>query len=122
MKKPESQLSANVLLGYLPILKDIKTAALGVLQSILDKFVSKCYSTIKSENMNSTILKNRLKVARAEKNISQEELANLVGVTRQTISSIETGQYCPSALLAFQLAKKLEKPVEELFFLEGDEK
>jgi len=72
--------------------------------------------------MNKITLKNRLKVARAEKNFSQEELANLVGVTRQTISSIETGQYCPSALLAFQLAKKLEKPVEELFSLEGDKK
>lgn len=73
--------------------------------------------------MDNAILKNRLKVARAEKNFSQEELANLVGVTRQTISSIETGQYCPSALLAFQLAKKLEKPVEGLFFLfEGDAK
>ena len=72
--------------------------------------------------MNGITLKNRLKVARAEKNISQEELANLVGVTRQTISSIETGQYCPSALLAFQLAKKLEKPITELFFLSGDEK
>ncbi len=72
--------------------------------------------------MDKITLKNRLKVARAEKNISQEELANLVGVTRQTISSIETGQYCPSALLAFQLAKKLEKPIDQLFSLEGEEK
>ena len=72
--------------------------------------------------MKKATLKNRLKVARAEKNISQEELASLVGVTRQTISSIETGQYCPSALLAFQLAKKLEKPVQELFILEENEK
>lgn len=66
-------------------------------------------------------LGNRLRVARAEKNLSQEELARMVGVTRQTISSIETGQYCPSALLAFLLARALEKPVSELFFLEGDE-
>jgi putative transcriptional regulator len=72
--------------------------------------------------MDEIRLGNRLKVARAEKNISQEELAKLVGVTRQTISSIETGQYCPSALLAFLLARKLEKRVEELFFLEGDKK
>lgn len=72
--------------------------------------------------MGKETLKNRLKVARAERNLSQEELARLVGVTRQTISSIETGQYCPSALLAFQLAKKLEKAVDELFFLDGDEK
>ena len=71
--------------------------------------------------MSKAKLGNRLKVARAEKNLSQEELAKLAGVTRQTISSIETGQYGPSALLAFLLAKKLEKPVAELFFLEGDE-
>ena len=72
--------------------------------------------------MEKITLKNRIKVARAEKNISQEELARLVGVTRQTISSIETGLYVPSALLAFQLAQKLEKPVDQLFFLNGDEK
>jgi putative transcriptional regulator len=66
-------------------------------------------------------LGNRLKVARAEKNISQEQLADLAGVSRQTISSIETHQYAPSALLAFLIAVKLEKHVDELFFLEGDE-
>ena len=65
-------------------------------------------------------LGNRLKVARAERGLSQEQLAALAAVTRQTISSIETGQYCPSALLAFQLAEALEKRVDELFFLEGD--
>jgi putative transcriptional regulator len=61
---------------------------------------------------------NRLKVARAEKSLSQEQLGLLAGVTRQTISSIETGQYNPSALLALLLAQRLEKRVEELFFLE----
>ena len=71
--------------------------------------------------MSKAKLGNRLKVARAEKNLSQEELAKLAGVTRQTISSIETGQYGPSALLAFLLAQKLEKPVTDLFYLEGDE-
>jgi len=65
-------------------------------------------------------LENRLKVARAERDLSQEELARLAGVTRQTISSIETGQYIPSALLAFVLAKRLEKRVDELFTLTGD--
>jgi putative transcriptional regulator len=62
-------------------------------------------------------LGNRLKVARAEKGLLQEELAALAGVTRQTISSIETGQYCPSALLALVLADTLGKRVEDLFFL-----
>lgn len=71
--------------------------------------------------MNTPRLGNRLKVARAERSLSQEDLAKLAGVTRQTISSIENGQYCPSTLLAFVLARRLQKPVEALFFLEGDE-
>ncbi len=71
--------------------------------------------------MENPRLSNHLKVARAERNLSQEDLARLAGVTRQTISSIETGQYCPSALLAFVLSKRLDKPVDELFFLEGDD-
>ena len=65
-------------------------------------------------------LRNRLKVARAEHNLSQEQLAQRVGVTRQTISSIETGAYCPSALLAFRLASVLGERVDRLFFLEGE--
>jgi putative transcriptional regulator len=59
-----------------------------------------------------------LKVARAEKDLSQEELAKMAGVTRQTISAVETGQYCPSTKLALTLAMKLRKKVEELFYLE----
>ena len=66
-------------------------------------------------------LENRIRVARAERGLSQEQLAKLVGVTRQTISSIETNQYVPSALLAFLLARKLGKQVDELFTLTGDE-
>jgi putative transcriptional regulator len=65
-------------------------------------------------------LRNRLRVARAERELSQEELARLAGVTRQTISSVENEQYCPSALLAFVLASRLGKPVAELFYIEGD--
>lgn len=72
--------------------------------------------------MSAVRLENRLKVARAELGLSQEQLARLAGVTRQTISSIETGQYVPSALLAFVLARRLEKPVQELFTLAGDER
>jgi putative transcriptional regulator len=63
-------------------------------------------------------LQNRLRVARAEQRLSQEQLARMAGVTRQTISAIENGQYCPSALLAFILASELNKPVEELFYLD----
>lgn len=64
------------------------------------------------------ILKNRLKVVRAEMNISQEQLAVLVGVTRQTISSIETGQYCPTAKLALMLCKVSNKKFEDIFYFE----
>ena len=64
------------------------------------------------------IFKNRLKVARAERNMSQTELATLVGVTRQTISTIETGQYCPSTKLALVIAKVLVKHLEDLFYIE----
>lgn len=67
--------------------------------------------------MKKAALENRLKVARAERGLSQGQLAELGGVTRQTISSIETGQYVPSALLAFVLADRLGKRVDELFTL-----
>ena len=59
------------------------------------------------------ILKNRLKIARAEKNLSQGELAKLVGVSRQTISSIETGQFNPTAKLALVLCIALDKKFED---------
>ena len=64
------------------------------------------------------ILKNNLKVTRAQKNLSQMELAKLVGVSRQTISSIETGQFNPTAKLALILCIALEKKFEELFYFE----
>jgi putative transcriptional regulator len=65
-------------------------------------------------------LANRLRVARAERDLSQDQLARAAGVSRQTISSIEKGQYTPSALLAFRLAEALGMSVERLFWLEGD--
>jgi len=64
------------------------------------------------------VLKNKLKVARAEKEISQTELAEMVGVSRNTISSIETGQFCPTAKLALILCVALDKKFEDLFYLE----
>ena len=62
------------------------------------------------------ILKNRLKDARAEMKLSQTELAKVVGVSRNTISSIETGQFNPTAKLALLLCVALEKKFEELFY------
>ena len=64
------------------------------------------------------ILKNRLKVVRAEKGLSQTQLAELVGVSRNTISSIETGQFNSTAKLALILCIALDKKFEELFYFE----
>ena len=62
------------------------------------------------------VLKNRLKEIRAERKISQQELADMVGVSRNTISSLETGQYEPTAKLAYILAIALDMKFEELFY------
>jgi len=67
---------------------------------------------------NEIVLKNKLKVARAEKDLSQSALAEMVGVSRNTISSIETGIFCPTAKLALILCIALDKKFEELFFFE----
>lgn len=64
----------------------------------------------------SLTLKNRLKEARAEKKMSQAQLAELVGVSRNTISSIETGQFNPTAKLALILCIALDKKFEDLFY------
>ena len=66
--------------------------------------------------MNDIIFQNKLRVARAEKRISQGELAEMVGVSRQTISSIENNQVCPSAKLALLICIALDKKFEELFY------
>ena len=66
--------------------------------------------------MDNLLLKNRLKEARAEKGLSQAQLARLAGVSRNTISSIETGQFCPTAKLALLLCIALDKSFEELFY------
>ena len=64
------------------------------------------------------ILKNRLKEIRNEKEISQQELADIVGVSRNTISSIERGQYQPTAKLAYVICIALEIKFEEMFYFE----
>ena len=62
------------------------------------------------------ILRNRLAEARKEKGLSQAELAKMVGVSRNTISSIETGQFNPTAKLALIICIALDKKFEELFY------
>ena len=62
------------------------------------------------------ILKNRLKEIRTEKGLSQSALAEMVGVSRNTISSIETGQFSPTAKLALVLCIALDRKFEEVFY------
>ena len=63
-------------------------------------------------------MKNTVKVERAIKDITQQDLAAAVGVSRQTINSIEAGGYVPSTVLAFKIARYFGKPVESIFELE----
>ncbi len=67
---------------------------------------------------NELVLKNKIKKYRTEKKLSQQELADMVGVSRNTISSLETGQYEPTAKLAYVLAIALDKKFEDLFYFE----
>ena len=62
-------------------------------------------------------MKNSLKVERAIKNLTQEQLAKLVGVSRQSINAIESGKYVPSTILSLKLSKVFEKSVDQIFQL-----
>jgi len=63
-------------------------------------------------------MKNNIKVERAIKGLTQEDLANKVSVTRQTINAMEANKYVPSTVLALKIGKVFNKPVEEIFLLE----
>ena len=65
-------------------------------------------------------MKNRLEAIRKERGIRQEELANALEVSRQTIGSLENGRYNPSIVLAFKLARYFDMSIEELFMYEED--
>lgn len=71
--------------------------------------------------MNSLKLRNNLKNIRFEKKLSQEDLAKLVGVSRQTINAIESEDYNPSTTLAFTIANKLNMDINLIFYLGKDE-
>ena len=64
-------------------------------------------------------MKNSLKVERAVKGITQEELANAIAVSRQTVNAIESGKYVPSTVLALKIARAFGKAVEDIFTLEA---
>ena len=66
-------------------------------------------------------MKNNLENMRKEKGINQEELAAILQVSRQTVSSLENGRYNPSILLAFKIAKFFNVTIEEIFIYEEDE-
>jgi putative transcriptional regulator len=70
--------------------------------------------------MEEIIIKNKLKLARVEKDLTQEQLADLVGVTRQTIGLIEAGKYNPSLKLCLAMSKILNKGLDQLFWIEGE--
>lgn len=63
-------------------------------------------------------MKNNIKVQRAIKNLTQDELSRLAGVSRQTINAMELGKYVPSTVLALKIARIFEKSIEEIFTLE----
>lgn len=65
-------------------------------------------------------MKNKIRVLRAEKNLTQGDLADAVGVSRQTINAIEKEKFDPSLPTAFRIANLFERPIEEVFNYEGD--
>jgi putative transcriptional regulator len=66
-------------------------------------------------------MKNNIRVERAIKNITQADLAEQVGVSRQTINTIESNKYVPSTVLALKIARVFNKPLEDIFMLEDDD-
>lgn len=66
-------------------------------------------------------MKNNVKIVRKSKGLTQEELAKLLGVSRQTVISIESSRYIPSTVLSLKISKFLDKKVEELFELENSD-
>ena len=63
-------------------------------------------------------MENKIRVARAERRLTQQQLADAVGVSRQTINAIESGKFVPSTVVALKIARAFERPVEEIFLLE----
>ena len=66
-------------------------------------------------------MKNKIKVARAEQGLTQQQLADAAGVSRQTINAIESGKFVPSTVLALKMALIFRKAVEEIFFLDEED-
>jgi putative transcriptional regulator len=70
--------------------------------------------------MDKNILRNNMKVHRAKKDITQEQLAELVGVTRTTINFVERGRWVPSTVLSLKIAHVFKAPFEDVFYLDKE--
>ncbi len=68
----------------------------------------------------SNELGNRIRVFRAEHRLSQADLAEAIGVSRKTISTVEVGRFVPSTIIALKIARYFQVPVEEVFFLDDE--
>ena len=66
-------------------------------------------------------MENKIRVARAERRMTQQQLADQTGVSRQTINAIESGKFVPSTIVAMKIARVFERPVEEIFSLEEED-
>ena len=66
-------------------------------------------------------MKNRIRVERAEVRMTQQRLADAIGVSRQTIDAIESGKFVPSTVLALKMAQIFDKPVEDIFMLDDED-
>ena len=66
-------------------------------------------------------MKNSIRVARAERRLTQQQLAEAIGVSRQTVNAIESGRFIPSTVLALKIARLFERPVESVFELEQED-
>ena len=66
-------------------------------------------------------MNNRIRVERAEARITQQELANMIGVSRQTINAIEVNRFIPSTIIALKIARIFNKPVESIFTLDDND-
>lgn len=66
-------------------------------------------------------MKNRIRVERAEVRMTQQQLADAVGVSRQTVHAVETGRFVPSTVLSLKIARVFGKPLEQIFQLEASD-
>ena len=97
------------------------TKIINFLTNILVKIKTICYNEIKLRVKEKDMLKNRLKELRARDGLNQTDLAKMAGVSRQTISLLERGEYTPSIIIALKISHIFNEPVESVFRIEEDE-